>query len=612
MKSKYSVPAYVASALLGAVALLAFYESPISPLPVPPLPEPPVGRFPPEMPNLSPNVQVPFRTNQQQQYNQQAYNNQRSFNPLGAYQQQQPQSQQVLFPGNAQQRQMAQAGPVQQLAANLANLAGKQQIAQRKSSPDYESSSRSFFGTSSGNSISPKIGAPANQQQKQNSFLSLFGLGASSSASSSGASNPAPSATAANSPAGADVQQAAGLSSSSQAGAASGSSTGAGSSSSLLEPKGQTSNGLSNSHVVNKVKSYFSRAPISSASGSSSAAGISNTNSNPYDQYSRMSFVQALLKDTAFLPAFLAPNRKSSSSPTSSTSNKISSVTSALSSASASPNPSARMQVDSQYGSQLGSMIAASKQPVQKPSSGSSYGLARAADRIAHAFLETFTSGIMQRNAAPSVDSAADSAKKQSGEDYLGHPSLAAATTSLFTDLVSSYGSNAMESAGHHHQQQQQYDQQSKSAVSQHQHSQQAGGQQQPAEGQVVSGRSDDQDHQQADQQKQQTKQQQVAAAAAPSTQSTASASDNSQAHVRKTRSIGLEYPIESNQNLALREQQHPSKASQINNVIDFVADSYSNNRLLFNFVMNQVGLSQAVPYVEQILASGANEHHHH
>ncbi|XP_053202126.1 uncharacterized protein LOC128387014 [Panonychus citri] len=30
--------------------MLAFYESPISPLPVPPLPDPPVGRFPPEHP----------------------------------------------------------------------------------------------------------------------------------------------------------------------------------------------------------------------------------------------------------------------------------------------------------------------------------------------------------------------------------------------------------------------------------------------------------------------------------------------------------------------------------------------------------------------------------
>jgi hypothetical protein len=39
---------YGASLLIGGIVLLAFYESPLSPLPVPPLPHPPVGRFPPE------------------------------------------------------------------------------------------------------------------------------------------------------------------------------------------------------------------------------------------------------------------------------------------------------------------------------------------------------------------------------------------------------------------------------------------------------------------------------------------------------------------------------------------------------------------------------------
>ncbi|XP_074593041.1 uncharacterized protein LOC141848838 [Brevipalpus obovatus] len=41
---------YAGSLAVGAIVMLAFYESPISPLPVPPLPDPPVGRFPPEHP----------------------------------------------------------------------------------------------------------------------------------------------------------------------------------------------------------------------------------------------------------------------------------------------------------------------------------------------------------------------------------------------------------------------------------------------------------------------------------------------------------------------------------------------------------------------------------
>ncbi|OTF74265.1 hypothetical protein BLA29_008387, partial [Euroglyphus maynei] len=52
------------SMVIGAVALLAFYESPISPLPVPPLPDPPVGRFPPEHPIWPP----PNRGNQYMSY----------------------------------------------------------------------------------------------------------------------------------------------------------------------------------------------------------------------------------------------------------------------------------------------------------------------------------------------------------------------------------------------------------------------------------------------------------------------------------------------------------------------------------------------------------------
>jgi len=52
MRSIFNKPVttavYALSMLVGVVAMLAFYESPISPMPVPALPDPPVGRFPPE------------------------------------------------------------------------------------------------------------------------------------------------------------------------------------------------------------------------------------------------------------------------------------------------------------------------------------------------------------------------------------------------------------------------------------------------------------------------------------------------------------------------------------------------------------------------------------
>ncbi|XP_074604687.1 uncharacterized protein LOC141857990 [Brevipalpus obovatus] len=47
---------YAGSLAVGAIVMLAFYESPISPLPVPSLPDPPVGRFPPEHPVWPPPV----------------------------------------------------------------------------------------------------------------------------------------------------------------------------------------------------------------------------------------------------------------------------------------------------------------------------------------------------------------------------------------------------------------------------------------------------------------------------------------------------------------------------------------------------------------------------
>ena len=45
---------YAASLAIGAISILAMYESPLSPLPVPSLPKPPVGRFPPEHPSWPP------------------------------------------------------------------------------------------------------------------------------------------------------------------------------------------------------------------------------------------------------------------------------------------------------------------------------------------------------------------------------------------------------------------------------------------------------------------------------------------------------------------------------------------------------------------------------
>jgi len=50
IKSPLTSAVYALSMLVGVVAMLAFYESPVSPMPVPPLPDPPVGRFPPEHP----------------------------------------------------------------------------------------------------------------------------------------------------------------------------------------------------------------------------------------------------------------------------------------------------------------------------------------------------------------------------------------------------------------------------------------------------------------------------------------------------------------------------------------------------------------------------------
>ena len=55
---------YAASLAIGAISILAMYESPLSPLPVPSLPKPPVGRFPPENPVWPPVPKSPVRLKQ--------------------------------------------------------------------------------------------------------------------------------------------------------------------------------------------------------------------------------------------------------------------------------------------------------------------------------------------------------------------------------------------------------------------------------------------------------------------------------------------------------------------------------------------------------------------
>ena len=52
---------YAASLAIGAISILAMYESPLSPLPVPSLPKPPVGRFPPEHASWPPVPKTPVK-----------------------------------------------------------------------------------------------------------------------------------------------------------------------------------------------------------------------------------------------------------------------------------------------------------------------------------------------------------------------------------------------------------------------------------------------------------------------------------------------------------------------------------------------------------------------
>lgn len=569
------------------------------------------------MPNISPNTQVPFRTNQQQ-YNQQNYNQRSLYSGIAPPNGQSylgQQAQQVLFPGSntAQQRSQissSPSGPVQ-LAANLL---GKQQIAQRKSGVDYEqSTSRSFFSPSA-TPAQPKQGTNAgastdSSQQKQNSFLSFFGIGG----------NASPAAAADLPSAGKMAAQAA------LAAAAANNNNQVGQMGALntLEPKGQS--GLYNSNFVNKFKSFFTRSPAQPASATSSF--LSAHPLGAYDQYQRMSFVQALLKDNNFLPGFLSPSRKSSSTPTgpnppSASSNKLQMVTNAIASATSGTSPTARMQVAGDLNQMHPSNSGAhSLQPgaanKQKQTGGSGgYGFAKAADRIAHALFETFTSGMAQRSASPSNGQSTmdNSPRKSSSNDDVGH-SASSPISSIITDVISS----AVYSAASNGEQQLQQSNGEQAALKSASTQQQGSPQQQQSSAQQQSGNSQDtsasgrsldapstEDRASASPAKQ--PQQQTSVTSNKQQQSSGSSAAATEAgHVRKTRSIGLEYASEGNQELV----QQPSKAAQINSVIDLIADSYSQNRFLFNFVMNRVGLSHAVPYVEQILASDGPGNQH-
>lgn len=661
IKGKYSVPAYVASALLGAVALMAFYESPISPLPVPPLPEAPAGRFPPEMPNLPPGTQVPFRwTGNNQQQQQQNYN-QRSYANFA-----QPQ-QQVLFPNQqaAQQRtSQIEASPSSsagsmagQLANNLLSVAKPSQVAQRKSGPDGEPlgakallnpivKSASFLNpasamklsSGSNQSLSPKSSSGssssgASPSSSGSSLLSYFGLGGQAAVGSSGA--------------------------------AVSDSTGPQRSMGSPEGKGsiQQASSSMGSSLVSKFKSYFS--------GSAKAPGNA-------DQFSRIGFVQAMMKDASLsLPRFLTPTSRKSSSSSSSVnpSSAAQTVGSPVIShhpnnmpAHSAINPVSAQSMANLYNGLGGGqpLMASSRMQVsgtegslgQSTRSKSNAGSGFKLMRVAHALLDTFTNGIAQRSGDSSKPNSQDS---QGSSSFLDQSSLGVSpiqmASSLVSDFIANYptASSQYSSQATHsensgssqeqapssgsatskdsantnsqqlarsneatadlvsvaHDDSQQQPHSAGNIMSTNNNMQQSAGQ--PQAGAQVSGSSKSQQGAQAS--PAQTQPQSSAASEGAHQQSpTSSASvapSTGTLIVRKTRSIGIDYPnsqVEPIQRSQPQTLTNPSRAAQINAIVDYVADSYTQNKLFINFVMNHVGLSQAVPYVEQILASGSSE----
>lgn len=694
MKSKYSVPAYVASALLGAVALMAFYESPISPLPVPPLPEAPAGRFPPEMPNLPPGTQVPFRYNYNQQQQQQPNYNQRSafgVSSNGPMQMSpQPimnnQQQQVFFPasnqqqGQAQQRSQSGSSPtsaISQVASNLLNAAkNPSQVAQRKSGSDFESGTAklgALFNPIKPSSLLKNANGQQNASPKSSpanagGFLSYLGFGATNNNNNIN-----------------EQQQPMFSQQSLQNG------FNPLASNQIAESKSQPSG--SQAGFLSKFRSYFSGSssnnPKPAASSPSNSLLTPAANSPSESSYNRINFIQALMKDASnSLPKFLTNPTNKKASPSSSTNPTNGAVPVAPAANSIQAPSSNLFQANSQSNSNNGAqMIAASSRSAtnevpagkNQPQKG---GQASGFMKVAHALLDSFSSGITQRNAISSnqlnsVDYSNQLNKQQSnafnqdsnvaelhpsGQQVAGSPLQMASM--VVSDLLSNYPSpmnqqqqqqqSALPAPSNNIAQNQQ-DQQANFMVSPQndnnvqmtansasQHPSSISQSSQPESpiarsssdtadiviasddasslhnsnnnnnsNQVTystSVQSQSQSPSQAQLQHGQVTPQKHAVVETSSPISNVNPNVNSQ-HVRKTRSVGPDFePASSNQFIAPVQQASPSRAAQINAIVDYVADSYTQNKMLINFLMKQVGLTQAVPYVEQILASGPSE----
>lgn len=551
------------------LSLSFFTDLPPQPLPVPSLPEPPIGRFPPEMPSLPVNTQVPFRYNNNQQ-RQEQYNN--------AYQRMHQQPQMPAQPQLQQQSnlnggkaQFSAHSPQNQPAysASSVSFPGQQSsgqhqpdVAQRKSSLDYEPvvSSRSFFGGNSGkpassaSTLNNRIGTMGNQPLDYlsdnilNSYASHHG--------SLGTSSESKGATGATQ---GDV--------------------------------------LSNSHVINKFKSYFSRAsPSSPTSSSSSSSGQPSSKPvNPYEQYQKMSLIQALIKDTSFLPAFMTGNA-----------NKVSAPSSSASSSSAVSNNKVKNQGGNTLSERMisttsshngGAQFNYNTDSLQSPSKQhSSSGIMKAADKIAHALLESLTTGLQRHSTSPSQSgpssssSSVTSSKSSNGDQMNSrkspisdsdlspmdtNPSPSTASDRSSTNNQSKTSSADSSSAASASPSSPSYQSDNVSAD----HSSQS----------VANSRSDDSSDLVAVKQTSESK--------SPNQSSSSSSSSLS----RKTRSI--------DQHISEPQPQKPSTAANINHVIDYVSDSYAQNRLLFSTILHQVGLGHATHYMDSILIGNTNVH---
>lgn len=547
----------------------------------------------------------------------------------------QQQSSSIMFPSSPNSAQSRSGNQQQASSSPIASLlpesvVGKSQAAQRKSSVDYELplASRTLFGDYSalfgkqqpqlqlqvGQQLQPKSSpsTAASSSTSSSGILSYFGLGSSDSATS---------------PVKVDAEQ---------------KNSNPSASSSLT-------NSIANSYLVTKVRSMFKASPVSaspaSASASASAPSPLITSSSASaaapapESGKKLSLMQSLIKDSNFLPAFFSPSRKSpaSSSSQSNSANPAAAASSAqaqqhqfaeranqgsnlhyINSLAYIPQQQQQQQQQSQLQAQQ--TAAASKQ------STGGYSLVKATERIAHALLDSIQAISTPRHAAGS----SSMARKSPAND--DKTSIASAA-SLINDMVSGYSNVATSSVSSNQDKQSAISQANKQLQQQSPEQLKSAVQKAVKESQV-NARSDVQGS------ISQSSQQQVSASApAPQSSSAISNSESLQQasasvsavvsavpqqdnqanqqreHVRKTRSIGLDYPINSQYQQHQYQQQvdqsqlvKPSRAAQINSVVDFVADSYTNNKLLFNLVMSQVGLANAVPYVDQILSGGEQQ----